>query len=130
MSIQDLSRPAGVLGAAAPGVRYRMPVSFGPAIGPRQHPAGRMWTRGETGTMNADWMKVGYLTDAGALARLLPPGVELRGEPVVAVSCAWFRNLYWLAGRGYGILSVDLPVTYRGASDTLEGSFCPVIWEG
>ncbi|MFT3864986.1 MAG: acetoacetate decarboxylase family protein [Solirubrobacterales bacterium] len=114
----------------APGTRYRMPVSFGPAIGPRQHPDGRTWEREETGTMNSDWMKVSYRTDADLLRELLPPGFSLRAEPIVSVSCAWFRNLYWLAGRGYGILSIDLPVTYEGASETIEGNFCPVIWEG
>lgn len=113
-----------------PPVRYRMPVAFGPAIGPRQHPDGRMWTIEETGTMNADWMKVGFRTDAAGLEQLLPPGFALRGEPIVSVSCAAFRNLYWLAGRGYGILSVDFPVTYTGSTETLHGTFCPVIWEG
>lgn len=80
--------------------------------------------------MNAEWMKVSYRTDAAKLAKLLPPGFSLRGEPIVSVSCAWFKNLYWLAGRGYGILSVDFPVTYQGKTETLEGALCPVIWEG
>lgn len=110
--------------------RYRMPTVFGPAPGPRQHPSGRMWTLEESGTMQSDWMRVAYRTDADKLARLLPPGFELRGEPVLSVSCAWFNNLYWLAGRGYGILSLDFPVTYRGKDEVIEGSFCPVIWEG
>ncbi|EIZ78537.1 hypothetical protein WSK_2981 [Novosphingobium sp. Rr 2-17] len=110
--------------------RYRMPVVFGPAIGPRQHPEGRMWTPEETGTMNSDWMRVAVRTDAAKLEKLLPPGFELRGEPILQVSCAWFRNLYWLAGRGYGIVTINFPVTYRGKEETIEGSFCPVIWEG
>src|ERR1019366_9251553 len=114
----------------SPPVRYRMPVAFGPAVGPRQHPDGRMWTAEETGTMNADWMKVGFRTDASKLETLLPPGFALRGEPIVSVSCATFRNLYWLAGRGYGILSVDFPVRYAGRTETIDGNFCPVIWEG
>ncbi len=89
-----------------------------------------MWTAQETGVMNAEWMKVSFRTVADKLERLLPPGFALRGEPVVSVSCAWFNNLYWLAGRSYGILSIDFPVTYRGKTETLEGAFCPVIWEG
>jgi len=113
-----------------PGSRYRMPVVFGSAVGPRQHPDGRMWTREETGTMRSDWMRVACRTSAAKLERLLPPGFELRGEPILSVSCAWFRDLYWLAGRSYGILSLDFPVTYRGKEEVLEGSFCPVIWEG
>jgi acetoacetate decarboxylase len=113
-----------------PQSRYRMPIVFGPAVGPRQHPEGRMWLPEETGIMNSDWMRVAYRTDAAKLERLLPPGFELRGEPILSVSCAWFRNLYWIAGRGYGILSLDFPVTYRGKKETIEGSFCPIIWEG
>ena len=113
-----------------PGSRYRMPVVFGPAPGPRQHPDGRMWTAQEAGRMNADWMKVAYRTERSALEALLPPGFTLRGDPVVSVSCAWFRNLYWLAGRAYGILSVDFPVTYQGRSERIEGALCPIIWEG
>lgn len=89
-----------------------------------------MWTREETGTMRSDWMRVAYRTNSAKLAKLLPPGFELRGEPVLSVSCAWFRDLYWLAGRSYGILSLDFPVTYRGRHEVIEGSFCPVIWEG
>lgn len=116
--------------SANPPSRYRMPTIFGPAPGPRQHPEGRMWTREESGTMQSDWMRVAYRTDADKLARLLPPGFELRGDPVLSVSCAWFNNLYWMAGRGYGILSLDFPVTYRGKDEVIDGSFCPVIWEG
>lgn len=113
-----------------PGVRYRMPIVFGPAPGPRQKADGTPWTAEEAGTMNAEWMAVRYMTDRAALEAILPPGFSLRGEPEVSVSCAWFRNLYWLAGRGYGILSLDIPVTYQGRTETLDGSFCPVIWEG
>ncbi|QUD90213.1 acetoacetate decarboxylase family protein [Phenylobacterium montanum] len=112
------------------GARYRMPVVFGPAPGPRQHPEGRMWTREEAGTMSAEWMKVAYRTDAAKLGALLPPGFSLRGDPIVSVSCAWFKNLYWLAGRGYGILAVDFPVTYQGKTERHDGAFCPVLWEG
>ena len=113
-----------------PGSRYRMPIMFGPAPGPRQHPDGRMWTPEEGGRMNSLWMKVSFRTDATKLEKLLPPGFSLRGEPVVSVSCAWFKDLYWLAGRGYGILSIDFPVTYQGKTERLDGALCPVIWEG
>jgi len=113
-----------------PGSRYRMPVVFGPAPGPRQHPSGRMWTAEETGRIKVDWSKLSYRTEAAALEALLPPGFTLRGDPIVSVSCAYFRNIYWLAGRAYGILSVDFPVTYQGKTERLDGAFCPIIWEG
>lgn len=113
-----------------PAFRYRMPVVFGPAPGPRQRPGGGMWTPEETGRMNAEWMAVTYRTNPKKLEAILPPGMSLRGEPLVTVSCAWFKNLYWLAGRGYGIVVVDFPVHYEGKSETLDGTFCPVLWEG
>lgn len=113
-----------------PSSRYRMPIMFGPAPGPRQHPEGRMWTAEEAGRMRAQWMKVAYRTDPAKLEKLLPVGFSLRGEPIVSVSCAWFKDLYWLAGRGYGILSVDFPVTYQGKTERLDGALCPIIWEG
>ncbi len=113
-----------------PGVRYRMPVVFGPAPGPRQKADGTRWQPQETGTMNCQWMTVSYLTRKASLESLLPPGFALRGEPVVSVSLSFFNNLYWLAGRGYGIVYVDFPVLYTGKTETISGAFCPVLWEG
>jgi len=113
-----------------PGVRYRMPVVFGPAPGPRQKPDGTPWTPAETGMMNAHWMTVIYRTHRAKLEKLLPPGFVLRGEPNVAVSLSFFRNLYWLAGRGYGIVNVDIPVVYTGKTETISGSLVLVLWEG
>lgn len=112
------------------GVRYRMPVVFGPAPGPRQKPDGTMWKPDETGTMQAQWMTVSYSTKRSGLERILPPGFSLRGEPQVHVSLAFFHNLYWLAGRSYGILNVEVPVVYTGETETIEGAFCPVLFEG
>ena len=109
--------------------RYRMPTVFGPAPGPRQHPDGRMWKLEETGKMSCVWMRVAYRTDPAKLEKLLPPGFTLRGDPIVSVSCAQWQNLYWLAGRGYGIVLLNFPVTYRGKDEIIEGSFCPVLWE-
>lgn len=113
-----------------PEFRYRMPVVFGPAPGPRQRPDGGMWRPEDTGTMNAEWMAVTFRTNPAKLEAILPPGMTLRGEPLVTVSCTWFKNLYWLAGRGYGIVVVDFPARYQGKFETLEGTFCPVLWEG
>ena len=112
------------------GLRYRMPAVFGPAPGPRQKADGTPWKPEETGTMNCQWMTVYYRTNRSSMERLLPPGFTLRGEPIVAVSLSFFSNLYWLAGRGYGILFIDFPAVYAGKSETIEGHFCPVLWEG
>jgi len=113
-----------------PFTRYRMPVGFGPAPGPRQKADGTEWTADETGTMRLEFLTISFLGRAGQLERLLPPGFSLRGEPVVSVQLGFFRDLYWLAGRGYGILHPLIPVTYTGKTERIEGNFMPVIWEG
>jgi hypothetical protein len=113
-----------------PESRYRMPVVFGPAPGPRQHPEGRMWRPEETGRMRGDWARIAYRTDPAKLERILPPGFTPRGEPILSVSCARFHDVYWLGGRSYGILVIDFPATYHGKTETIEGNFCPVLWEG
>ena len=112
------------------GVRYRMPIVFGPSSSPRQHPDGRMWTLEETGRMRAEWGAIRVRAQRDQLEALLPPGFSLRGEPTMVVNCAWFHDLFWLAGRGYGILSIEIATTYRGKTETIEGNFCPVLWEG
>jgi hypothetical protein len=35
----------------------------------------------------------------------------------------------WLAGRGYNILGVSWPATFRGEKDQASGSFLSVLWE-
>jgi hypothetical protein len=112
-----------------PGVRYRMPVSFGPAPGPRQKADGTPWAAEESGTANVQWATIAYRSDRAKLEALLPPGFQLT-EPVVHVTLGFFRNLYWLAGRGYGIVNVEVPVTYTGKDQTIEGGFALVLWEG
>jgi acetoacetate decarboxylase len=112
------------------GVRYRMPVVFGPSVSPRQHPDGRPWKIEETGTMTLETASIRYRTDAEKLKALLPPGFELRGEPVITLNYSWFKDLYWLAGRGYGVVMPTFPVTYYGKDEILEGNFNPCIWEG
>src|ERR1700722_608317 len=113
-----------------PFTRYRMPVGFGPAPGPRQKADGTEWTADETGTMRQEFLTISFLGQAGQLERLLPPGFSLRGEPVVSVQFGFFRDLYWLARRGYGILHPLIPVTYTGRTEAIEGDFMPAIWEG
>ena len=110
--------------------RYRMPIGFGPAPGPRQRADGTEWTAEQTGTMRQEFLTVDFLGRAEQLQRLLPPGFSLRGEPVVTVQLGFFHDLYWLAGRGYGVLHPLIPVTYVGKTETIEGNYMPVIWEG
>lgn len=103
---------------------------FGPAPSPRQKADGTPWTVEETGTLHCHWMAVTYRTDRARLTQLLPPGFELRGEPHVTTHLSYFRNLYWLAGRSYGIAVVDFPVTYTGKKEVIAGNLCVAMFEG
>ena len=110
-------------------VRYRMPAVFGPAPDPRQKADGTPWRVEETGTMRQEWLRLEFLGVAEQLERLLPPGFELRGEPVVTLLLGAFRDRYWLAGRFYGTVHPQIPVTYPGRTESIDGDFMPVIWE-
>lgn len=104
---------------------YRMPISFGPAPGPRNLPADKdhLRYRKETTTLS-----LSARTDAAMLRALLPQGFVLRGEPRIAVSLLVLTDIGWLAGRGYNILLVCIPAVWEGAERT-EGDFVPVVWE-
>ncbi len=106
---------------------FRMPAHFGPTPGPRQGPDGCPfdWTEQPLRALIA----TSFLTDAQALQRLLPPGFELDGEPIVTVEIQYWTALAWLAGRGYNTLGVKLPVRYLGKKQTYSGQFLAVIWE-
>ena len=63
---------------------YMMPIHFGPMCGPRQGPGGKKFA------FNPDKRKithlsVSFLTNANQLQKILPPGFELSGDPVVTV---------------------------------------------
>lgn len=113
-----------------PNVRYRMPVMFGPAPGPRQKHDGTPWQAEESGTANVQWATIAYRTHRDKLEALLPPGFALNGDPLVYVTLGFFRDLYWLAGRGYGLVNAEVPVIYTGKHETIQGGLCLSIWEG
>jgi hypothetical protein len=104
---------------------YRMPVSFGPAPGPRNLPADKRHLRFRK---QAITLVLSAMTDAELLARLLPQGFALRGEPRLTVSVINLSGIGWLAGRGYNILMVRFPAAWQGA-ERVEGDFVPVVWE-
>ena len=66
----------------APGARYRMPVLFGPTVGPRQGPQGQTYD-----LTNAPFTQtsVRFLSEGAALDALLPERFALDGDPVVTV---------------------------------------------
>lgn len=110
----------------AENTRYRMPVSFGPAPGPRQQIGGKR----VVDTMACvQGVATRFLTDANRMEALLPPGMSLDGEPIVTVELLFITELAWLAGRGYNSLGVKFPVVCKGRSEILRGPFLSVLWE-
>lgn len=107
-------------------LRLRMPTVFGPGGGPRGGANGCRYDWADAPRSTA---AVSFLTEPSALRRLLPPGFELAGEPVVTVEWTALRELQWLAGRGYNMLGVKYNARFRGARDTAEGPFLAVLWE-
>ena len=62
--------------------------------------------------------------DIAALKAIVPPLCEVR-EALLEVQVIQLLNLGWLAGRGYNIVAVRVPVSYK----TKPYTFTPVLWE-
>lgn len=109
-----------------PTRRYRMPVLFGPAPGPRQGPEGAHFDGTDAPfTVTA----ARFLSSPEALMALLPDGFTLSGDPIVTVEHTILHDLRWLAGRSYSMLGVKFPVTFAGAEETVTGPLLTVLWE-
>lgn len=104
---------------------YRMPVSFGPAPGPRNLPESQRHRRYEKNTVN---LTLSVQTDPDALARLLPRGFTVEAPARIELSLLVLTDIGWLAGRGYNIVLVRIPARWRGEED-VSGAFVPVLWE-
>lgn len=105
---------------------YRMPIGFGPSLGPRQGPDGRRFT-GEPSRTNL--LTCSYATDRDALAGVLPAPFVPAREPVVTVRVLHNLGFPWLAGRGYNYFEVLFRAAYQGGSGEIEGDFVAVMWE-
>ncbi len=106
--------------------KYRQPRVFGALPGPRNVPLDK---RNLPDNMTVTTVSASALTEARALAELLPPRCRLLGDPVLTVSVAYLRNIGWLAGRGYNIVAVEFPIVFDGEERRLTGRFTPVLWE-
>ncbi len=109
---------------------YRMPVGFGRAPGPRNIPVGDGGGRGAGYTENSrlETVSVTALTDAAALEPLLPPGIELLGEPRLIIAVLTNHRIYFHAGYTYTAMVVNIPVTCRRGPEPIEGVYYPVEW--
>lgn len=107
---------------------YRMPTVFGPAVGPRQSPEGERYGPWKSAPTDQSIVRAAFTSTPEAIAALLPPALELHGDPVVSVSVSYLHNIGWLAGGGYNIVTIELPAVPRDGGGP-AGVFVPVLWE-
>lgn len=104
-----------------------MPVSFGPAGGPRQAPDHEDYRQGPIAFTRH---VVRFLSREDQLRALLPKWLALRGEPMAQFHFFCLRKIPWLAGRGYNLLSLMIPVRHTGrAGEVVDGVYQAVMWE-
>lgn len=104
---------------------YRMPVSFGPAPGPRNVPGRHRHRRYDKQMLT---LTLAARTDGDALARLLPRGFTVEAPARIELAILALSDIGWLAGRGYNIAMVRIPARWSGAEE-VSGYFVPVLWE-
>jgi len=105
---------------------YRMPVGFGPSLGPRQGPDGKKFNGDESRCTS---VAVTFRTDRDRMAAILPDGFEPAEDPRVRVQTNFNTDFGWLAGRGYNFAEVVLSAVYHGEEETVAGDFVAVMWE-
>lgn len=105
---------------------YRMPVGYGRAPGPRNTPQDKTEYGLQTTTTIT---RVIALTDADSLSKLLPPGLELDGDPEIDARLMTVHNCYWLAGLPYNDLILRIPnvVSVRDG-EPVRGVYGPAMW--
>ena len=69
-----------------------------------------------------------YTTDGEQLSNYVPEGFELT-KPELSIEFQQCRQVEWVAGSYYDLVSVAAPVRFNGQRDRLEGSFSLVVWE-
>ncbi len=111
-----------------PGKFYRMPVFFGPMPCPRWTPEGVPQDFAKEPMRTT--MGARYLTDPAALETVLPDGFSLWGEPVITVEAIYMTGFSWLAGGGYNMFDVKVPITYASQTEgEVHGTLLMARWE-
>ena len=97
-----------------------MPFNFGPR---------------ETDQRNSGWYRdvsmliIPYKTDAEMLRKLIPEQFKISDEPTVSVNYARNKDIDWLAGRNYNLISVSVEAIFSGDVDEVTASYNLVMWE-
>jgi len=69
-----------------------------------------------------------YRTDGDRLSDYIPEGFEL-SKPELLIQYQQCRQVDWMAGSYYNLITVAAPVRFNGRSDQLDGVFALVVWE-
>lgn len=110
-----------------PGKMYRMPIQFGPGLGPRQLPEGRDFNFENAPAIKT--VNLSFRSKPEQLRALLPDCFSLGDEPIVSIFASQMTGVDWLAGRGYSMLGFTFPAKFSGKVDQVEGSFLSVLFE-
>jgi acetoacetate decarboxylase len=101
-----------------PGVRYDMPVVFGPSEMPRTTTYGEKHTIIHT-----------FLTEPDAVEPLIPYHFDLAEPAKVSVIARMHRGVDWLAWRNYNSVRISVDVVARHGDEVLRGPYGLVVWE-
>lgn len=69
-----------------------------------------------------------YKTDGDRLSGYIPEGFELL-RPELTIAYQQCREVEWMAGSYYNLVTVSAPVRFNGQHDRIEGAFALVVWE-
>ena len=101
-----------------PATRYDMPAAFGPSTLPDI-----------SEYQDARTLAIPFLTEAEAVAPLLPRYFEVAAKPVITVSQQVLKGVDYLGGRGYNIVNVIVDAVYRGPRETIRAPYTLAVWE-
>lgn len=110
---------------------YSMPVSFGL---PGKNSRDMIHADEKTGIIELDQFikatahTLVYETKAETIQRFLPNETTV-DQPYVIVTHRMNRNFPGLAGKGYNLIQVTVPVLFHGKKDHAKGNFVLAIWE-
>ena len=96
-----------------------MPFNFGPK---------------DNDVRNSGWYRdvsmliVPYKTDADILRKIIPEQFKISDEPTISVNYACNKEIDWLAGRNYNLISVSVEAIFSGDVDEVAASYNLVMW--
>ena len=97
---------------------YMMPVNFGGAGG--RPPA--------ITYHDVTSIQVAYETDSEGLAAFIPEPFQML-QPVLAIQYSMCRQVDWMTGGGYNLISVGVPVVHAHGGERIDGLYVLIIWE-